>query len=78
MNYYNFIGYCFLLLIVAYDGRSEELEALKEEVRSIRKETVLMRKERALVREEVANRKDQPFLLKQPISPQNKLSLVIE
>lgn len=58
MNYYNFIGYCFLLLTAVYEGRSEELKALKEEVRSIRKTTALIRKELALVREEVTNRKD--------------------
>lgn len=58
MNYYNFIGYFFLLLMTAYDGRSEELDALNEEVLSIRKEAALMRKELALFREEVANRKD--------------------
>lgn len=58
MNYYNFIGYCLLLLAAVYEGRSEELEALKEEVHSIRKTTAIMRKELALAREEVANRKD--------------------
>ncbi|MBL7707232.1 MAG: hypothetical protein JNM21_16925 [Taibaiella sp.] len=58
MNYYNFIGYFFLLLIAAYAGNNEELEALKEEVYSIRKTTAIMRKELALVREEVANRED--------------------
>lgn len=54
MNYNNFIGYFFLVLLAVYDGSSEELEALNKEVRSIRKENALMRKELALVREEVA------------------------
>jgi len=58
MNYNNFIGYFFLLLIVAYEGRNEDLEVLKEEVRSIRKEAALMRKELVLAREARAGIKE--------------------
>ncbi|GEM_PF-1172228 len=61
MNYNNFIGYFFMLLIVAYEGRNEDLEVLREDVRSIRREAALMRKELVLARDSMASIKEVVF-----------------
>ncbi len=45
MNYHNFVGYLFLLLLAAHEERHEHLEVRKEEVHTIRQETALLRKE---------------------------------